>query len=140
MTYGASLVRPFRLADHSMTWQTRLLGQHSTDALYGTEQIAIGNLYTVRGFRTTSLPGRSGFYVRNDLGLQQPVSGGQVRPYVGYDFGHVEAAGTLQGWTAGLDVSVSGATLQLAYSRPIAVPSGIQRESGWLYGRLALSF
>jgi hemolysin activation/secretion protein len=139
VTYGASLLRPFKIGDTQASWQSRLLGQSSNDALYGTEQIAIGNLYTVRGFRTTSLPGRSGYYVRNDLGFQLPFANGQVRPYVGYDFGHVESAGTLQGWTLGADASVGGATLQLAYSRPIAVPGGIQKENGWLYGRLAFA-
>jgi hemolysin activation/secretion protein len=117
-----------------------LLGQSSSDALYGTEQIAIGNLYTVRGFRDTNLPGRSGYYVRNDLGLQLPFANGQFRPYVGYDFGHVESAGTLQSWTVGADTSIAGATLQLAYSQPVAVPSGIPRESGWFYARLAFTF
>jgi hemolysin activation/secretion protein len=140
LTYGASLLRPFKAGSTAAYFQSRLLGQSSSDSLYGTEQIAIGNLYTVRGFRTTSLPGRSGYYVRNDLGFQLPMGNVSLRPYVGYDFGHVESAGTLQGWTLGADVSIGGATLALAYSRPVSVPTGIQKESGWLYGRLAFSF
>lgn len=140
LTYGASLYRPFALSKTQGFLQSRLAGQHSSDSLYGSEQIAIGNLYTVRGFRDTSLPGQSGWYVRNDLGLQLPQAWGQARPYLGYDFGNVEAAGTLQGWSAGVDLSVGDAVLQLAYARPISVPDGIRKESGWFYGRLAYAF
>jgi hemolysin activation/secretion protein len=139
-TYGASLYAPFALDGKQWSWRSAITGQYSTDALYGVEQIAIGSLYTVRGFRATNLPGRSGYYARNDLGVQLPYDGFQLRPYVGYDFGHVESLGSLRGWVAGLDISLSGAALQLAYAAPVSVPDGINKENGWLYARLALTF
>ena len=139
-TYGASAAKFFSVSNLPFSLQSRLSGQYSNDPLYGSEQIAIGNLYTVRGFRNTSLPGRSGFYVRNDLGIPLPMGGGQVKPYVAYDFGHVEAAGTLQGWAVGIDMSIAGASLSLAYAEPIQVPTGIKREGGWFYARLAYQY
>jgi hemolysin activation/secretion protein len=139
-TYGASVYKPFALGDTPMSWQSRLYGQYSQDPLYGIEQIAIGNLYTVRGFRNTSLPGRTGFYVRNDLGMPIPVNGGQLKPFFGYDFGHVETAGTLQGWAIGIDAAYSGVSLSLAYAQPIQVPSGFKKEDGWFYARLAIQY
>jgi hemolysin activation/secretion protein len=139
-TYGASFYKPFALGEQAMSWTSRLYGQYSQDPLYGIEQIAIGNLYTVRGFRNTSLPGRTGFYVRNDLGMPIPLGGGQVKPYLGYDFGHVEQAGTLQGWAIGVDASYAGASLSLTYAQPIQVPSGFKKEDGWFYARLAIQY
>jgi hemolysin activation/secretion protein len=139
-TYGASVYRPFQLGEQAMSWQSRLYGQYSQDPLYGIEQIAIGNLYSVRGFRNTSLPGRTGFYVRNDLGMPLQVGSAQVKPYIGYDFGHVEQAGTLQGWAIGVDTSLAGATLSLTYARPIQVPTGFNKEDGWFYARLSIQY
>ncbi len=139
--YGASLSLPFTAFGKQAAWRSSLSGQRSHDSLYGTEQIAIGSLYTVRGFRRTSLSGRSGYYARNDLGLQLPFDGFLLRPYAGYDFGYVEGMGTLQGATLGLDVAVSsGIALQFALSAPVSVPDGFDREGGWLYARLAFAY
>jgi hemolysin activation/secretion protein len=137
LNFGASLMRPFKAWGESAYFQGRLAAQKSNHFLYGTEQFSIGNLYTVRGFETTSLSGRTGHYVRTDLGLQLPVAAGQLRPYVGFDFGHVEGAGSLQGAALGLDVSLGGATLQFSYASPVSVPDGLAKEGGWLYVRLA---
>ncbi len=139
-TYGASVYKPFALGEQAMSWQTWLYGQYSQDPLYGIEQFAIGNLYTVRGFRNTILSGRTGLYVRNDLGVPIQAAGGQVKPYVGYDFGHVEQAGTLQGWSIGAEASYFGATLSLAYAQPAKVPTGFNKEDGWFYARLAIQY
>jgi hemolysin activation/secretion protein len=139
-TYGASIYKPFTLGETAMSWQSRLYGQYSQDPLYGIEQIAIGNLYTVRGFRNTIVAGRTGAYVRNDLGMPIQVAGGQVKPYVGYDFGHIDRAGTLQGWAIGVDGSYQGATLSLAYAQPSKVPTGFKKEDGWFYVRLAFQY
>jgi hemolysin activation/secretion protein len=137
LTLGASIARQFTAAERTFTWRSALSAQHSADALYGGEQIAIGNLYTVRGFQTTSFSGRSGFYVRNDLGVHLAPG---VRPYAAYDFGNVEGGGTLHGWAAGVDFAFAGAALQITYAAPIAVPDGMRKESGWVYARLAYTY
>lgn len=40
-------------------------GQIAQDALYGSEQIAIGGYYSVRGYRDNYLFGNNGYYLRN---------------------------------------------------------------------------
>ena len=146
-TYGGSLYRSFSVGGQSLTWQTLVSGQYSQDPLYGAEQTAIGSLYTVRGFRTTSLAGRSGLYARNELGMPLPAprwfgldSLKQIKPYVGYDLGHISKTGTLEGWSAGLDLAFSNATLQIAYAHPVDAPDYLPKEHGWVYARLALSY
>ncbi|MGH8688537.1 MAG: ShlB/FhaC/HecB family hemolysin secretion/activation protein [Burkholderiales bacterium] len=140
LTYGASLLAPFRVGGAQGSWRSTLYGQASNDPLYGTEQIAIGNLYTVRGFRTTSLASRTGYYLRNEVGVQLPQGQALFRPYLAFDVGSVDAGGTLQGWAVGLDVSLAGASLQVAYAAPVSVPNLIRKESGWLYARLAYTY
>ena len=148
ITYGASVLKSFEAGPVPLSWQTTISGQDSHNALYGTEQIAIGNLYTVRGFRTTVLSGKGGAYVRNDLGMPLPLArllgsaapNGQIRPYIGYDAGHIASAGTLSGWAAGVALSAGPATLQIMYARPLSMPSFFTRETGWLYASLALTY
>jgi hemolysin activation/secretion protein len=148
LTYGGSLLKSFDAGTIPLSWQTSLVGQYSQDHLYGTEQISIGNLFTVRGFRKTNLPGKTGFYVRNDFGMPLPlqrvfgaaVPSGQIKPYLGYDFGNVNGVGSLQGWTAGVAVSMARATFQLAWSQPISMPSLLPQEHGWLYASLLLNY
>lgn len=41
--------------------------QLSQDSLYGTEKFSIGDRYSVRGFDENSISGDNGYYVRNDL-------------------------------------------------------------------------
>ena len=148
-SYGASLLKSFEIGGIPFSWQSALTGQYSRDFLYGTEQIAIGNLYTVRGFRTTSLAGKSGVYLRNDLGVPLPLRrvfgagapDGQIRPYLAYDLGSINDTGSLRGWAAGVGLSVGRTTLQVAYARPISTPAFITpRENGWLYASLAFSY
>ena len=78
--------------------------------------------------------------MRNDLALELPFQNGGVRPFIGYDFGHVEAAGSLRGRTVGIEVNAFGASLQLAYSEPVSMPAFLPRENGWLYVRLSLTY
>src|SRR6185369_13983432 len=96
-TYGAVLSMPFKAGDTVLSLQSSVLAQHSRDVLYGTEQILVGGPFSVRGFRHTSITGDSGGYWRNELSTTFPLQkmlsgysgGAQLRPYVGYDVGHI---------------------------------------------------
>lgn len=50
-----------------VVWQSKLKLQYSNDRLFGSEQISIGSLYTVRGYNGTSIAAASGAYWRNSL-------------------------------------------------------------------------
>lgn len=153
-TYGASLSMPLKVADTMLSWQSTALGQHSRDVLYGTEQILVGGPFSVRGFRQTSISGDSGFYWRNELSTTLPLGkllpgyGGnaQLRPYVGYDVGHIYGkygipGGTLAGSTIGFNVFAAPFSFQLGYSRPEIVSSRINAtEERYTYIRVALDF
>ncbi|MDR1691357.1 MAG: hypothetical protein LBR35_00760, partial [Rickettsiales bacterium] len=41
--------------------------QYSLNTLYGTNQFSTGGLYTVRGFKESTISGDNGYYIRNDL-------------------------------------------------------------------------
>lgn len=60
-----------------LTAQSSLNLQQSNDRLFGSEQISVGSLFTVRGYKGTSLSAASGGYWRNSLSSHwQPSRGG----------------------------------------------------------------
>jgi hemolysin activation/secretion protein len=112
-TLDAALLLPFRLGDLPLRWSSALRLQHSQDALYATDYIAIGGRYTVRGFDgERTLAAAKGGYWRNDLEIPLGESG-QIG-YLGFDHGGVggAGAGNLAGKTlTGVALGLRGATV-----------------------------
>ncbi len=55
------------------TLVTDLRAQWSSHTLYGSEQLSLGSLYTVRGYDTAIANGETGAYIRNDLYLSSNI-------------------------------------------------------------------
>lgn len=49
---GANLTLPFKLASYDAMFTSQISSQYSDKVLYGSEQLLIGSIYTVRGFPT----------------------------------------------------------------------------------------
>ncbi len=72
-----SFYRPLDLSDLDLkdvhlAYSFKTSGQYSADNLYNTEQLTMGGYYTVRGFKTQSLSGNSGAFMRNELIYTMP--------------------------------------------------------------------
>lgn len=75
---------------NQLKFNTNLRGQYSNKYLFGTEEIAMGGVYSVRGFNQSGLSGNSGFYDRNELSVRYLIDENIIiSPYIGVDFGHV---------------------------------------------------
>lgn len=142
---NANYLYPFRLAGLSLQLSSQFSGQYSTQALFGSEQVLIGNPFTVRGFQRNTLSGDSGFFVRNELSLTQKALLGSLRPYLGFDYGHVRnrltgvPSGDLAGAALGLGYSARYLRGDVFYSRAVAQPSAMPSEGGVAYFRLSLN-
>ncbi|APA89446.1 ShlB/FhaC/HecB family hemolysin secretion/activation protein (plasmid) [Paraburkholderia sprentiae WSM5005] len=64
-------------------------GQYTNVALYGSEQLYIGGMDTVRGFRSGEIAGDRGLYSRNELAwVNAPAwQDGRIEPYLFLDAG-----------------------------------------------------
>jgi hemolysin activation/secretion protein len=149
LPYAASFLRGFKLGDGEFTFSSQLVGQRSDVTLHGSERIAIGGLYSVRGFNSSSLSGDSGYYVRNELSARyvfgiaaQAVA---ARAYAALDTGRVWGAvpggfdGRLTGATVGVVLSMSGVSLDVSVAAPISQPPFLPREAPQLWARLSYS-
>lgn len=150
LKYGMSYNLPFKVAGRDAAWSSQLTGQHAYDVLYGSEQIYIGGIYSVRGYVHNSLNGDNGYYWRNDLSLRLPTSTfnrqGVFKPYLSFDVGRVTQRvsglapeGTLSGVTLGASWTVGQASVELSNSRPLTLPGWMPREGGVTYFRLSLT-
>ena len=119
--------------------------QSSRVSLYGQEQISLGGLSTVRGFREGVLAGDNGYLVRSELRLPRVVdltlARGRPVPYVHLDHGSAWLAQAdhqhLTGSGVGLRWAGGGATIEAVASRAIAGPDALR--DGWQF-HLALGF
>ncbi|MBB5406866.1 hemolysin activation/secretion protein [Paraburkholderia sp. HC6.4b] len=98
-----------KIGSAALAYRGALGGQFTNVALFGSEQLYLGGMDTVRGFRSGELVGDRGLYSRNELAwINVPVwHDGRIEPYVFFDAGKaslitVPGFPTLAGAGAGL--------------------------------------
>lgn len=68
--YGSISKKTFlKNSKNPIIFATEIDSQYSWNTLYGSEQIAIGGYYSVRGFRENYLIGDIGYFVRNKISI-----------------------------------------------------------------------
>lgn len=109
-TVDATLAAPFRIGAQPLTYIGAFRGQITRSTLYASEQLSIGNRYTVRGFDgELNLSAERGFFVRNEIDL--PLGDSRQSLYAGLDVGKLygPAVQYLQGdKLAGVALGVRG--------------------------------
>lgn len=154
ITYGVNYNRPFMLGRFEGSLISNLSVQRALDPLYGSEQMLVGGIYTVRGFVNNSFSGDNGYYWTNDLSLNIPIKSfkifrfkpkGNLRPYIALDHGQVSSlydntlGGTLTGGAVGLQVKLGIVDVEIFNSRPIDAPYFMSREHSHTYVTFKLS-
>jgi hemolysin activation/secretion protein len=152
INYSASYSVPFRAAGLDAAFSSSFSGQQARTPLFGSEQMYVGGLYSVRGFENTSLAGDHGFIWRNELSIRQPLNAGgtlraMLRPFVAIDYGRTRMLedgsgvpeGSLSGATVGLNLSTRSFALEVFNSRGLHVPSFLSREDSQTHFRFSVS-
>ena len=142
--YALGYSLPMSWGDLPASFSSDIVGQHALDTLYGSEQILIGSIYSVRGFVDNSLSGDDGYYWRNELAIEPSFQLGNApinsRLYTGIDYGNVKARandapeGEMSGFTLGAQFRWQDLTFDIFNTRPISVPNEFEREGSqtWL--------
>ncbi len=141
------MTQPFTLAGRQLELTSLLSGQYSPDNLLGAEQISLGSYSNVRGTRESVLFGNSGMFSHNEIvwRTKSNESGdavakvlGELRPYLGLDYGHVYSqkrfdmtGGDLASWTAGIRAVGGNISADLGYSDIVA--SSLDQVDGGLF-------
>ncbi|WP_311681177.1 ShlB/FhaC/HecB family hemolysin secretion/activation protein [Paraburkholderia tropica] len=120
-------------------------------ALYGSDQLYLGGMDTIRGFRSGDIAGDRGIYSRNELAwVNVPVwHDGRVEPYVFLDAGKASLVAvpgfpTLAGIGAGLRVQWQWRHQQFSgeglIGRQLARPAAIGPRATLALGTVNWSF
>lgn len=136
---GLGYQRPFQVGGVGLAWSSQLTAQYADDVLYGSEQMLIGGLYSVRGFVDHTLSGDHGWYARNEVSASPVLDlGGQAVPlrlFAGVDLGRVRnrvaniPEGRLSGMAVGATARWKGFALSVTHTRPLGKPDFFRRES-----------
>ncbi|MDR2838610.1 MAG: ShlB/FhaC/HecB family hemolysin secretion/activation protein [Azonexus sp.] len=146
---GYNYRKPFAVGSEQFSFSSALTAQWAAQTLYGSEQMLIGGIYTVRGFVDQTLSGDHGYYVRNELSWHRPIAiGGQwltTRFYLALDEGGVKNRapnipnGHLMGGAVGASFSILGGSVDTFYSFPISHPGFMKKEDPQAWVRLSYS-
>jgi len=156
-TASATYQLPMRLGSWDMAWTSSLQSQFARDYLYGSEQMSVGGLYSVRGFDGVSISGDRGSYWRNDFAVTLPSLGlswlerglGRLQTYLALDVGRIQArtgqeGGTLAGAALGFRAVSGILSFDAAWGGPVHVPEAIKArqkvDNRVAYVKVALSF
>lgn len=149
-TLNGSYIRPFEVAGQALQFSSQWSAQYAENVLYGSEQMLIGGIYTVRGFDRSTLSGDHGFFIRNEIGLRQPFEfagmPGSVRPWIGLDYGLSRSrnAGVPEGALVGAALGVqanfkNGISLDVFAAGPLRTPAALEREGTAVWARLGIA-
>lgn len=141
-TMDVNLTKKLKLANTFPTWSSALHGQYSPDELFGTEQINVGNLYTVRGYDEENLSGSSGWHWRNELAFNRANDWmaqsiiNSLSVYVAYDVGGIHRdsqganlAGRLSGAALGFRLRGPHVSLDLSFAHPVDAAEGFREDA-----------
>lgn len=111
--------------------------QYSKDDLYYDSKFAIGDQYTVRGFKIRSAYGDSGVYASNTVSFPFLAPIGPVTPFVGVDWGAVKNnggtgnGGWIGGVAGGIRVSGKWANASVTVAKPFKALPGMGYGVVW---------
>ncbi len=129
-------------------------GQWSSDSLYSSEKISVGDMNTVRGLKECSISGDRGFYVRNDFYVLDFSRFWSLlrgfKYFVAYDYGYTvdrigrdansgRGEGSVMGWSIGVSYSAEVFDMNLVYGRQLFVPWFVEKEDYVIYFAVVLS-
>lgn len=133
-TLDATLSSPLTIGPLQLLETLTLHGQYTDEQLFGSEQIAIGSRYTVRGFDgDRMLSAERGFYLRSDLDIALMQTGQFL--FFGLDYGQISGPSAkyapgkeLAGGTIGLRGGWKRFGYETSVSWPLKKPEGLKTD------------
>lgn len=126
-----------RYLTQNRQYQGLFHGQIGMGRIYDTDEIAIGGLYTVRGYNGAKmLSGKSGWYIQQECQWRK----GNHEPYVAWDIGNIKTESG-SSWLSGMTVGVrgyKGISYDIAISTPLIRPRGWEKDKIVMYANIGM--
>ena len=150
---------PIKTFGKKWRYRGNLIGQYAIDPLFGTEQISLGDSYSVRGFRNSPVSGDTGTFIKNDFSWNSDAKKGVLKGLsviYGIDAGYVqakngnisnsgEASAFLVGAALGVTQNLNWAKHQQLYwsatlAAPLVAPDYVVKDDYVIYANLNWKF
>lgn len=141
-------MRGYSLGNHGFQYRMSIGGSYSDDRLLSANQFTMGDEFTVRGFKESSVAGNKGIYVSNTV-TYQGSEGSKVfsiiKPFIGLDGGiskdmDLPRSDKIAGFAIGFRASYEGINTALTYGVPIKRSFGMPKEKNPIYFNLSYNF
>lgn len=134
--------RPFSILKNDFQYKAKIGGAYSDDRLSSANQFSMGDEYTVRGFKESSVSGNKGIYINNTLtykwnrGVNRYIE--MFKPFIGIDAGisrdrDLQQEDIIVGAAIGIQFSIGGLNGSFTYSVPLKRAEGMPKEGNPIY-------
>lgn len=142
-------LRIFSVREQTFQYRMGIGGSYSDDRLLSAEQFTMGDEYTVRGFKESSVAGNKGIYINNTityLGTQDMNKYlAMFKPFIGLDGGisrdrDLPKEDKLVGMALGVRFNMGYFNASFTYGIPLIWADGMPHEQNPIYFSMSYSF
>ena len=135
-------MRMFGIKKHIFQYRMGIGGSYSEDRLLSANQFTMGDEYTVRGFKESSVAGNKGIYINNTityLGTQDMNKYlAMFKPFIGLDGGisrdkDLPTDDKIMGMALGVKFNAGGLNGSFTYGIPLVWADGMPKEDNVIY-------
>ena len=140
--FNLDWMRPFAILNQNFQYRMGMGGSYSEDRLLSANQFSMGDEFTVRGFKESSVSGNKGVYINNTISYMGAKDMNRFlaifQPFIGLDGGisrdkDLPTSDKLVGGVVGVRANFNGLSAALTYGVPLRWAQGMPREKNPLY-------
>lgn len=146
-SFSAGYARGVSVFKQALQYSLRGQWQFSGDAIFNSEHISLGSLFTVRGFKESRVSSNRGGYVRQEVSLPIKIERFAplgITPYWGLDWGRVHLSANqweeISGTALGFKAAYKALNVDISASHAIDQIKGVQGESTLYHVSLNYTF
>lgn len=140
--FNLDWMRPFEILNHNFQYRMGMGGAYSDDRLLPANQFSMGDEFTVRGFKESSISGNKGIYINNTISYMGTKDMNRFlaifQPFIGLDGGisrdkDLPTSDKLVGGAVGIRATFKGFSAALTYGIPLRWAQDMPREKNPIY-------
>lgn len=149
LNFNFDWMRPFALIEQGFQYRMAIGGSYSNDRLLSANQFTMGDEYTVRGFKESSVAGNKGVYINNTLTYMGTQNMNRflsmIKPFIGLDGGisrdrDLDSSDKIAGFATGIRINVDNLNLGVTYGIPLKRAKGMPKEGNPIYFNMNYNF
>ncbi len=142
INFNLDWMKSMAVLNHGFQYRMKIGGSYSDDRLLSANQFSMGDEFTIRGFKESSVSGNKGVYINNTLtymgseGMNRFLA--MFKPFIGFDAGvsrdlDLVNSDRLVGMAVGLKFNAGALSGGVTYGIPLKRALGMPKEGNPIY-------